>query len=150
VKEASAFVDAERGVADANAALQGARDIIAERISENAGVREEMRALFNKKASFSSRLVKSKESEAANYRDYFEYNEPADRAPSHRILAMFRGVEEGFLSLHILPEEEEAIRILEQRFVRGDAKASEQVRIAAADSYSRLLAPSMKMSSGTD
>lgn len=144
VKEASAFVDAERGVADANEALQGARDIIAERISENAGVREEMRALFNKKASFSSRLVKSKESEAANYRDYFEYNEPADRAPSHRILAMFRGVEEGFLSLHILPEEEEAIRILEQRFVRGDAKASEQVRIAAADSYSRLLAPSME------
>ncbi len=143
-KEALAFIDAERGVTDTSEALQGARDIIAERISENADVREEMRALFNEKASFSSRLVKSKESEASNYRDYFEYNEPADRAPSHRILAMFRGVDEGVLSLHILPEEEAAIRLIERRFVKGDTMASEQVKIAAADSYSRLLAPSME------
>ena len=141
---AAKFVDNEKGVASPEDALQGARDIIAEWINENAEARDSMRSLFTGKSRMSSKVVKGKEEEAAKYRDYFEWTEPAVKAPSHRILAVLRGVEEGYLSAHFMPEEEEAVSLLETQFVKGKGTAAEQVSLAAADSYRRLMGPSME------
>ncbi|MCK4534958.1 MAG: RNA-binding transcriptional accessory protein, partial [Syntrophobacterales bacterium] len=89
--EASAFVDPEKGVEKIEDALAGARDIIAEWINEDAGVRAALRELFAKKAIIHSRVAKNKEEEGAKYRDYFEWEEPVAKAPSHRVLAIRRG-----------------------------------------------------------
>lgn len=125
-------------------ALQGARDIIAEWISENNRARNSIRRLFTYDAFISSRLVKGKEEAAAKYSDYFEFSEPLKRCPSHRMLAMRRGEDEGFLKLTIEPDVEKAIEILEEQFIKGYLDVSEQVRIALKDSYKRLLAPSIE------
>lgn len=141
---AAEFLDDEKGVASQEDALQGARDIIAEWINEHGEAREGMRNLFSGKAQMSSKVVKGKEDEAAKYRDYFEWKESALKAPSHRILAVLRGVEEGYLSAHFMPEEEEGIVLLEGQFVKGKGAAAEQVSMAAGDSYRRLMGPSME------
>ncbi len=145
------FVDPERGVATSEEALQGARDIIAEWVSEDAGARAEMRRLFSRRATIAAKLARGKEAEAATYRDYFDWTEPADGAPSHRVLAMFRGENEGLLNVHVSPPEEEALGYLERRFVvrgpggeRAPTAVIEQVRQAVADGYARLLGPSME------
>ena len=143
LREAAAFVDAGKEVATAEEALAGARDILAERVSEHAEARAEMRQLFLEKGFLRSRVSKGKEQEGAKYRDWFDWNEPVRTAPSHRVLALNRGEEEGFLSVHVAPPEEEALARLERRFVRGTGPASAQVREAVADGYSRLLAPSI-------
>jgi len=142
--EAARFVDAEKGVADVGEALQGARDIIAEMVSEDAGARARMRSLFLEKGACESRVVKGKDEEGAKFRDYFDWHEPATKAPSHRLLAMFRGENEGFLSLSITPEKEEAIALLSGLFVKAKNAVSEQVSMAVEDSYGRLLGPSME------
>lgn len=141
---AAGYVDPEKGVETVEDALAGARDIIAENINEDADARNEMRELFRKHAVLRSRVVAGKEEEGAKYRDYFEWEEPLATAPSHRILAIRRGESEGFLTFRILPDEERALTLLHRRFVRGETPASEQVRMAAQDSYRRLLAPSME------
>ncbi len=125
-------------------ALQGARDIIAEWICENNRARNAVRRLFSHEAVISSRLVKGKEEEAAKYKDYFEFSEPLKKCPSHRMLAMRRGEDEGFLKLTIAPDLDKAIEILENQFIKGYLDISEQVRIAIKDSYKRLLAPSIE------
>ncbi|MCX5999476.1 MAG: RNA-binding transcriptional accessory protein, partial [Chloroflexi bacterium] len=143
-REAAAFINQELGVATGDEALDGARDIIAEWVNEDAEARRETRELFATKGAFQSKVAKDKEEEGAKYRDYFDWQEPLTRAPSHRVLAMFRGEAEGFLKLAIRPPEEEAAALLHQHFVRGSNAASEQVSSAVDDSYKRLLAPSME------
>ncbi len=125
-------------------ALAGARDIIAETVSEDEKVRGTLRWLYERDAVIISKVVKGKEQEGAKFSDYFEWSEPLRRCPSHRLLAMRRGEEEGFLRVTIMPPEEEAVRLVEKQFVRAANEAAHQVKEAVADSWSRLLAPSME------
>ena len=142
--EAARFVAPDKGVASVEDALAGARDIIAEKVNEDAKVRERMRDLFASTAVLRSRVVDGKEQEGAKYKDYFQWEEPLRTAPSHRILAIRRGAREGILSFHILPDEEQALALLKQLCVKGDGPAAREVLAAARDGYKRLLAPSME------
>ena len=143
--EASQYLDAEKEVANVEEALQGARDIIAEWVSENAVVRGNLRTLFLKEGVFATRLIAGKEAEAAKYKDYFDWSEPIKTAPSHRVLAMRRGEKEGFLLLDALPEEGAAVAVLEREILTGGSNASvEQVKLAIKDAYKRLLKPSIE------
>lgn len=142
--EASCFIDIEKGVISAEEALAGARDIIAEWISEDAPLRSTIRDLLLKKARFISKVITGKELEGAKYRDYYDWEEPVGTVPSHRILAMRRGEREGFLVLRLVAPDDEAIALMKARFVKGDTPASGQVREALEDGYQRLLFPSME------
>ncbi len=142
--EAEAYVDQEKEVNSAEEALEGARHIIAEWINENAEVRSRMRDLFMKEGTFRSRVMTGKEEEGAKFKDYFEWEEPVAKAPSHRVLAMRRGEKELVLMLDIAPEEERAIALLEKHFVKGYSPAASQVQLAIKDAYKRLLKPSME------
>lgn len=144
LKLAEKFIDAEKGVNTIEEALQGARDIIAERISEDAEARAVVRELFLKKGLFRSKVIKGKEADGIKYKDYFEWSESVKDAPSHRVLALRRGEKELFLSLEISPEEEEAIELLNKKFVLHHNACSEEVRTAVKDGYKRLLAPSIE------
>ncbi|MBK1875707.1 Tex family protein [Pelagicoccus mobilis] len=148
--EAAAFVDAEKEVADSDAALAGARDIIAEWINDDADSRAELRELYTKKSTLTSRVMMGKEEEGAKYRDYFEWSEPIADAPSHRILAIRRGEQEMMLSMSVRPDEELALAKLESRFVKGSSPAAEQVRLATKDAFKRLLAISMETAARLD
>ncbi len=141
---AGTFINAEKGVENAEAALAGARDIIAEWVNENAEARAEIRDLFARKAQIKSKVIEGKETEGAKFKDYFDWSEPIATAPSHRILAIRRGENEGILYFRILPEEEEAMGMLERRFVKGTTVAAEQVRTAVRDSYKRLMSLSIE------
>ena len=138
------YVNPELGVEKAEEALDGARDIIAEWVSEDGAARREMRKLFRSQGTFSSRVVSGQDLEAAKYRDYFQWEEPVADVPSHRVLAMLRGEREGLLSIHIAPPVVLAISILEGIFVTGETEASQQVRLAVQDAYKRLLEASME------
>ena len=139
------FVSDEKGVASADEALAGARDIIAERVSENIGTRNVVRNIFRRKAHLSSAVVKGKESEGHKFESWFDWSEPAMRAPSHRILALLRGEEEGVLRVHVLPSDsDEAYAALDKHYVRNSTEAAEQVRMAVHDSYKRLVEPSIE------
>lgn len=120
-------------------ALAGARDIIAERISDDATARARMRALYMEKGELRSKVLSGKEEEGAKFKDYFDWKESAATAPSHRILAMRRGEAEGFLICRLTPDENEAISLLEAMFVKGKSPAALQIREAAHDCYKRLL-----------
>lgn len=139
---ATAFLSDE--VPDTEAALQGARDIIAERVTEDLKAREVIRNLFDREAVIVSKLVKGKEEAAAKYRDYFDFSEPLKRCPSHRVLAMRRAEKEGFLKITVSPESEHALERLNRLFIRGRNAAAEQVEKAVEDAYKRLLAPSIE------
>jgi len=141
---AAAYVDPEKGVADVDAALDGARDILAEAVNEDAGAREALRALYQARSVLASRVVSGKEAEGAKFQDYFDWQEPAAAAPSHRILAMRRGEAEDVLNLTLGPPEEEALALLEGLFVKGEAPDSRQVRLAVQDGYRRLLSRAME------
>ncbi|SOD78798.1 Tex family protein [Spirosoma fluviale] len=128
-------------------ALQGARDILAERISENVDARQRIRNLFEREATIRSTVKKGKETEGVKYRDYFDFAEPLRRVPSHRLLALRRGEAEGFLSVSIGPEEEAAIERLERQFVAersGTPACKDQLSLAIRDGYKRLLKPSLE------
>ena len=125
-------------------ALDGARNIIAEWVSEDATARGEMRKLFWSQGVFSSKVVSATDSKVAKYRNYFEWEEPVADVPSHRSLAMLRGEREALLSIHIAPPVVQAMAILERIFVTGETQASQQVRLAVWDSYRRLLESSME------
>ncbi|TXK52415.1 RNA-binding transcriptional accessory protein [Pontibacter qinzhouensis] len=142
--EATQFISEEKEVKDAEEALAGARDIMAEWMNENVEARATMRQLFEKKGVFKSRVMMGKEEEGQKYKDYFEWEEAIEKAPSHRILAMRRGETEMVLMLSAQPDEEEALAKLEDMFVKGSNAASEQVRLAAKDCYKRLLKLSME------
>ncbi|MDR2523841.1 MAG: RNA-binding transcriptional accessory protein [Synergistaceae bacterium] len=144
-KEAALFLSEEKGVKTAEEALAGARDILAERVSENAEARREVRKIFVRKAVLTSaRAAKAESGEADNYRDYFEWVEQAASMPSHRVLAVFRGEREGFLSVSLEPQEEECLSLLKRLFVKKANAASRLVAEAVADGYKRLLKPSME------
>jgi protein Tex len=142
--KALSFVNDEKDVPDLDAALAGARDIIAEWVNEDAMARQRIRRLNERKSQLSCKVVKGKEAEGTKYENWFDWSEPMAKAPSHRILAMFRGENEGFLKVSVEPDEEEAIEILESAFVKGRTEAAQQVAMAVKDSYKRLMAPSME------
>ena len=142
--EAQKYVDPEKEVEDVEAALAGARDIIAEWVSEDSTARARLRVFFSDKARIRAKVARGKEAEGAKYRDYFDWDEPIARAPSHRVLAILRGANEGMLTFHILPDEEQALRILDRLFVKSAGPVSEQVEMAVEDGYQRLLAPSLE------
>lgn len=125
-------------------ALQGARDIIAEKVNEDIKARNIVRKLFEKESVVQSVVQKGKEEEAVKYKDYFEWTEPALKSPSHRILAMFRGEKEGFLKLNIFPPKEETVYRLERKYVLANNMCSRQLSEAIGDSYTRLLKPSIE------
>jgi uncharacterized protein len=141
---ATTFIDAEKGVQNENEALEGARDIIAEWISENQETRKHIREIFWGDGLIESRVLKGKEAEGQKYKDYFEWSEPISKTPSHRLLAMRRGEKEGILALDIYPPEEMAISSIERQFIKAENEAAEQIRIAAKDAYKRLLRPSLE------
>ena len=143
-QRAEAFVSEEKAVHSVDEALAGARDIIAEWVNESRISRERIRGLFSREALISSKPVKGKELEGMHYQNYYETNEHILKAPSHRILAMFRGEEEGFLRLSVEPEEEKALGILDRVFLKAENEAAAQVKTAIRDAYKRLMQPSME------
>jgi len=142
VAEAGKFIN--ENVKDTDAALQGARDIIAEMVNEDATVRAKMRRLFETEATMQSKVNTDKETEAVKYKDYFDFSEPIHKAPSHRILAVLRGFLEGYLRLAIAPEEEKALEIVEELYVKDISSSSDHLRKAIKDAYRRLLQPSLE------
>ena len=144
---AAGFVAPDKDVADAEAALAGARDILAERFAEDQTARERLRGVFGREGLMRCKAASGKEDDpdAAKYRDYFAWDEPAAQAPPHRILAMLRGEEEGFLRLSLRPRDEErAKETLARLFVRNDGPCGREGRAAALDGYARLLAPALE------
>ena len=142
LRAATRYVKGE--VKDADEALKGARDIIAEQVSENEKSRQQVRNQFARQAILSAKVIKGKEAEAANYRDYFDCSEPLKRCSSHRLLAMRRGEAEGLLRVTISPEDSRCIEQLARYYVRGNSESSLQVQEAVEDAYKRLLKPSME------
>ena len=144
LEQARVFTDPEKAVNTPEEALSGARDIIAEWISEDAAARQKMRDLFLRKGRFRSKVAPGKDAEGIKYKDYFDCEESVDTVPSHRLLAMRRGEKEGMLSLSLEVPEEDSIFLLTALFIKGSSAASAQVRQALEDSYERLLFPSME------
>jgi uncharacterized protein len=142
--EALMFVDMEKGVNSVEEALTGARDIIAEWVNEDAQTRQSVRRLFYMEGGIKSSVVKNKETAGIKYSNYFDWQEPVAPVPSHRLLAMLRGENEGFLKLKIRPPQEKALSLLHRHFVKGSGASSAQVILAVEDSYSRLLGPSIE------
>ena len=143
IEIASAFVGEDKGVSTPEEALAGARDIIAERISDNAALRKKLRNIFLKTGEISSKLIKEGE-EAKTYEMYAEYSEPVCEVKSHRVLALNRGEDTGYLRVKVEIDKAFAGRICAASAVKGGSIFTEQVRAAAADSYDRLIAPSME------
>ena len=125
-------------------ALKGARDIIAEWVNESEAARNAIRKIFSYEALISSKVIKGKEDDAQKYRDYFDVNEKLSRISSHRLLAMRRGEDEGFLRVNISPDDENCVERLKRIFVKGENESSEQVFEATKDAYKRLLKPSIE------
>ena len=139
---ARTFINKE--VKDEEEALKGARDIIAEQVSEDERSRNQLRNQFNRQAIITSKVIKGKEEEAIKYKDYFDFSEPLKRCTSHRLLAIRRGEAEGLLKVSISPDDEECAERLERNYVRGNNECSRQVQEAVHDAYKRLLKPSIE------
>ena len=139
---ARTFINKE--VKDEEEALKGARDIIAEQISEDERSRNQLRNQFSRQAIITSKVIKGKEEEAIKYKDYFDFSEPLKRCTSHRLLAIRRGETEGLLKVSISPDDEECAERLERNYVRGNNECSRQVQEAVHDAYKRLLKPSIE------
>lgn len=142
---ANDFIDSEKEVDSVEAALAGARDIIAEYVNENDEARARLRDLFFTRAQVKSRVIDGMAEKGAKFKDYFEWEEPIRQVPSHRMLAMRRGENEDILILDMVPPQEAAIAILEDFFVSGDGADSDQVKLAVADGYKRLLSRAMEV-----
>lgn len=142
--EASAYISAEKEVESVEAALAGARDILAEMVNEHPVARAKVRQLFLKQGIVKTGVFTGKETEGEKYRDYFDWKEPVSKMPSHRILALFRAAAEGILYIDISPEEQDCLDELNRLFVKGHHPASEQVTLAVKDGYKRLMKISME------
>ncbi|MCF8372941.1 MAG: RNA-binding transcriptional accessory protein [Bacteroidales bacterium] len=140
--QAARFLNKE--VATEEDALAGARDIIAEWISENIKARNSLRRMFEREGMLTSKVLKDKEEEGNKYKDYFGFEEKISKIPSHRLLAIRRGEKEGFLRVSISPSKEKALEMLDRFFVKGDNDSADQVALAVKDSYQRLLAPTIE------
>ena len=143
-REAGKYISKEKGVEDVDDAIQGAMDIIAEQVSNDEAARNLVRSGYRREARISSRVVKSRESDAQKYRDWFDFSEPLSRCASHRLLAMRRGESEGLLKVSIDIDDERASDSLAKRYVKGSGPASDCVDDAVRDSYYRLLQPSIE------
>ena len=141
-RKAEKFISED--VPDTEAALQGARDIIAEWVNENEPARNAIRNIFRREAVITSKVIKGKEEEGAKYRDYFDFEEPLSRCYSHRLLAMRRGEAEEILRVAISPDTERCLEVLCRKFVKGRTQSSEQVEMAVKDSFKRLLKPAIE------
>jgi uncharacterized protein len=141
---AAEFINAEKGVENADQALAGARDVIAEMVSENQASRERIRNLFSTEGKFVCKVIEEKKADAAKYQDYFDWTEPVATAPSHRILAMRRGEKEGFLVFRIQFPKDKATEVLGRIFNLTQNVCGQQVAMAIEDGYDRLLALSME------
>jgi uncharacterized protein len=142
--EAGKFLNPEQGVESVEDALAGARDIMAEWINEDQQARASMRALYLEQGIFKTTGVRGKDVQGSKYRDYIEWEEPVAKAPSHRVLAMRRGEQEGFLTFRVLVPEPEALSLLHRLFLKGSGPALAQVTMAIQDSFTRLLSLSME------
>ncbi len=138
---ADAYVDPEKDVLDAEAAVAGAKDIIAEDISDDAAIRAGLRHLYQTSAKLTSRAAKEEDSVYANY---YEYSEPVAKVAGHRVLALDRGEREGFLKVTVQPDAEKAVAMLHKAVVTGDNACGDAVAEAAADAYDRLIHPSLE------
>jgi uncharacterized protein len=143
--EAKTFISVEKGVETLEAALAGARDILAERISDDPKARAQLRELYQKQAIVKSKVMSGKEEPGAKFKDYFDWSEPLSSIPSHRLLAIRRGETEGFLMMRVTVEEDAALAEIEPLFVKGRNAASDQVRLAVQDSFKRLLGPAIEV-----
>jgi uncharacterized protein len=144
INEAEKFIDAEKEVATAEEALQGARDIIAEIMSEDAAVRETMRELFKKTAIIKSRVIKGKEEAGEKFEDYYEWEEKLMTCPSHRLLAMRRGEKEDVLMLDITVDNEEARGLIERKMITARNECADQIKEAIEEGFKRLLQPGIE------
>ena len=141
---ATSFVDSEKEVADADAALAGARDILAERLAESADERSRLRKTMQNESLFKVRVLSGKEDEGKVYKDYFDYHEPSSKIPSHRLLAVLRGEREGFLLTDLsIDDDAEVARLARSWDVPLSTPCGRQVEMASADGYKRLLRPSI-------
>ncbi|MFN6038596.1 MAG: Tex family protein, partial [Bacteroidota bacterium] len=147
--EAEKYISQEKDVKNTDEALGGARDIIAEIISEDSSVRASLRNLYLNSATIKSRVVKGREEEGEKFKDYFEWEEPLKNCPSHRMLAMRRGEKEDFLILDIAPTEDSALELIFRQILKGNNSISQQVKIACVDSYKRLLQLSIEAETRT-
>lgn len=148
--EASKFIS--KNVINEDEALQGARDIIAEWINENSYIRKSIRRMFQRAATVTTKAVKKKEAEenAQKFKQYFDWEEPLTKAPSHRLLAMLRAENEGFIKLKVAIDKEEALNFIEQNQIKSKNETAKQLKIAIEDSYKRLLEPSISKEILTD
>ncbi len=143
-EEAEKFISIEKGVHSVIEALEGARDIIAEIISENALVRESIRDLFKKTAYIKSKVIKGKEDVGEKFNDYFEWEEKLMSCPSHRLLAMRRGEKEDILILDLVVDTDEALLLIEKKIITSRGEAANQLKQSILDGYKRLLNPSIE------
>lgn len=141
---ATRFINAKKEVNTIEEALQGAMDIVAEWMNENAIVRKKMRRLFEKEGQITSKVIEKKKEEAQKFEMYFDWAENIHSIPSHRLLAIFRGQNEGYLKVHIQPEQEKAIEILEGFFIKTNSSTADYLSKTIKDCYSRLLKPSLE------
>lgn len=141
---ASRYVNENKEVADENDALQGAMDIVAEWINENASIRKRLRRFFEKESQITSKVIEKKKEEAQKFEMYFDWAENIRSIPSHRLLAILRGQNEGFLKVHIQPEQEKALEIIESFVLKSRSTTIEYLSKTIKDSYSRLLKPSLE------
>jgi protein Tex len=145
--EAGTFVDATKGIENVEQALAGARDIIAEKVSDDPTARGTLRRRFEDSADVRTRVMSGKEAEGAKFKDYFDWHEPFAKIPSHRLLAIRRGESEGILIMRIAVEDDLAVSDLKRQFVNGQGPAADQVRLAVEDAYKRLLSPAIEVES---
>ena len=141
---AADYVDAEKEVATAKDALQGAYDIVAERINDHEEARVAVRKIFKNEAVLKSKVIIGKEEEGEKFRDYFKWEEPVKDIPSHRLLAIRRGEKEGFLFHRILPEDTSCHTELEKIFLQANHPHASHMQACIQDAYKRLLMPSME------
>jgi len=142
--EAKKYLSSQNEVESVEDALSGARDIVAEIINEDVQIRAGIRELFLKTGQIQSKVKKGKEEDGIKFKDYFDWAEIACKAPSHRILAMLRGQKESVLSVHVLPGEENALGLIERKYIKNQSMSAQQVLIAIKDSYKRLLSKSIE------
>ena len=142
--EAKKYLSSHNEVESVEDALSGARDIVAEIINEDVQIRAGIRELFLKTGQIQSKVKKGKEEEGIKFKDYFDWMEIACKAPSHRILAMLRGQKESALSVHVLLGEENALRLIERKYIKNQSKSALEIIIAIKDSYKRLLSKSIE------
>jgi protein Tex len=141
---AKKFINSSKGIETIREALAGARDIIAEWINENRHIRDGLRNLFRRQGIIKSEVIKGKSEDAAKFRNYFDFEELVSRAPSHRVLAIFRGENEEFLRVKIFPPEDVAINIIEKKYLKNQGAAAAEVKTAIKDAYKRLLYPAIE------